>query len=174
MVSVSWQEGDLIAAIWMRRKRLFTGKIGWFTWTGIVCALLTCFLMIMLGPEYGLDASIGYWFLGFYVWIWVVVGSIFLLTPVKVKRLYKKLRLAEKPYSLDWDRETLRWEDQNTKSEWPWQEYTRWFEDKRIFMLLRRNVIPMFIPKRILNDKQLAELRNIFIEKIGPEGATRK
>lgn len=174
MIRATPTESDLVAAIWIRRKRLFTGKMGWFTWLGIACALATGVLLIVLGPEYGIDVSTGYWLLGIYSWVWIVVGLIFLMTPIKVKRIFKRLRLAETSYTIDWDQEKLVTEDKHSKSSLPWNEFTSWFEDKQIFMIYRCGIIPRFIPKRILNEQQLQELRGILLHKIGPQGVTRK
>ena len=106
MIAVKPTESDLIAAIWIRRKRLFTGKIGLFTWLGIACSLVTGVLLIVLGPMYGIGTSIGYWFLGTYVYVMSMIGLIFLLTPVRVKRIFKRAKLEELSYTLDWNDES--------------------------------------------------------------------
>jgi hypothetical protein len=174
VITVTPQESDLLAAIWMRRKRMFMGKMGLLIWFGAAGVVLGCILIIVYGPKSGLNVSIGYWILGIYAWVWVLIGFTFLLTPIKVRRLYKKLKLAEMPYTLDWDDENLIMESAHSKTFMPWQEYTVWLEDKRLIVLYRRGVLPKYIPKRILNEKQSHELYSILLEKIGPKGVIRK
>jgi hypothetical protein len=174
VITVIPQESDLSAAIWMRRKRLFTGKMGLLIWSGIASVVLGCVLIIAFAPESGIDANFGYWVLGIYVGLWVIVGITALLTPLKVRRLYKKLKLAELPYTLDWDNEHLIMESAHSKTTMPWQEYTVWLEDERLIVLYRRGVLPKYIPKRILNEKQLYELHSILLETIGQKAVIRK
>lgn len=153
MITVIPQESDLSAAIWMRRKRLFTGKMGLLIWSGIASVVLGCVLIIAFAPESGIDASFGYWVLGIYVGLWVIVGITALLTPLKVRRLYRKVKMAEMSYTLDWDHENLTTETAHSRTSMPWREYTRWLEDKRIFVLYRRGLVPAYIPKRVFNEK---------------------
>ena len=65
-------------------------------------------------------------------------------------------------------------ESKNSKTSLPWQEFTRWFEDQKIFMLYRRGIITTFVPKRVLNEEQLKDLRRVLVQRIGPQGVVRK
>jgi hypothetical protein len=175
MITVTPQEEDILAAVWMRRKRLFTGKMGLLLWSGVASVLLIGGALIIVGPRYGIVLEPVYWLLGVYGSVWALAGLHWALTPIRVKRLYKKLKLADRPYTLAWDDEKFMTEDRNTRSVRPWTDFTRWYEDRRIFMLYFQHIRVTFVPKRVFTDTaSLEHFRRLLQEKIGPEGVTRK
>jgi len=174
MITVTPQEEDIVAAIWMRRKRLYAGKMGMLVWGGVAMGLATGVVEAIFGPRYGIPSSIGYSILGFYVFLWALIGLHYALTPIRVRRIYKKFKLAERPYTLEWDEEKLVTEDKNSKSSMPWKDFTRWFEDRRIFMLNFQHIRVTFVPKRVFVDAaSLDAFRRLLQEKVGPQGVTR-
>ena len=174
MITVTPQEEDITAVIWLKRKLLFTGKSGLRIWFGAAGPFIGFGLIIIFGSELPLPVSIGYWAIGIYLGLWLLAGLSCLLTPIQVKRIYKKHNVSEMTYSLEWDHENLISGGANFRTLRPWREYSRWLETKRIFALYKSDEAPVYIPKRVLNEKQLQELRGILLEAIGRKGVTRK
>ncbi len=174
MLTIMPQVEDAMAIIWMRRRKLYTGKVGFFMWGGPIVAIASGAWLLMFGPEYGLPADFGYWLIGLYVWVWILIGLNFALEPWTVRRRFKKFNLAERSYSIDWDDAQVTQQDKNTKSEFPWMQFTGWREDKKLIVLTFDRIRTIYIPKRVFSEVSLQDFRRLLEVKVGPAGATRK
>lgn len=175
MITITPQPEDAMAIIWARRRKLFySGKKGLLLWSGPVIATLLGVAMLVYGPQYGIPAEDAYWMLGFFAWLWVMLGLSFALTPWLVKRRFKKFNMSEHSYSIDWDDARLTQRSKNTTSEIPWPQFTTWSEDKKIIVLKFDQFRTIYIPKRVLDDAGLHDIRRVLESKIGPMEETRK
>lgn len=174
MITITPQPEDAMAIIWARRRKLFTGKIGLLIWSGPVLAVLLGGGVVVFGPQYGIPADDGYWMLGFFAWLWAMMGLSYASTPWLVRRRFRKFNLAEQSYTIDWDDARLTQQNKNTKSEIPWPQFTAWTEDKKIIVLKFDQFRTIYIPKRVLDDAGLRDIRRVLESKIGPMGETRK
>ena len=173
MITITPQPEDAMALIWARRRKLFTGKMGLLMWSGPVLVLFMGGGMVVFGPQYGIPAEVGYWVLGFFAWLWSMLGLSFALTPWIVRRRFRKFKLSEQTYTIDWDDAQLTQQSKNTRSEVPWPQFTSWSEDKQIIVLKFNQFRIIYIPKRVLDAAALRELRHLLEAKIGPMGETR-
>ncbi len=178
MIEFTIQEQDIVASIRMRRKRLRAGIAGIFLfWIPMAITLMSGVFgvwLIILGPYHELSTGTGYWFLGFFAYFIILIGLGYALTPVFARRIYNKIGFATIPVKLDWDYEKMVTEDRYAKSSVPWKDFDRWYENHQLFMLYYRKLVPRIIPKRILSETQIADIRRHLQEQVGPQGIMRK
>ncbi|HEY1773707.1 MAG TPA: YcxB family protein [Gammaproteobacteria bacterium] len=170
MLTITPQSEDAMALIWMRRRKIFTGKVGVLIWLGAICAVGTGGALVLFGPDYGIPASYGYWMLGLYGWVWAVAIISAAFTPWVVRRRFEKFKLAGQSYTIDWDDSRLTQQSSNTKSDFPWGQFTSWSEDKKLIVLVFEQIRKLYIPKRVFDASGLKDFQHLLETKIGPMG----
>lgn len=158
-----------MAIIWMRRRKLYSGKTGLLIWSGVVVTIATGGGLVLFGPNYGIPTSPGYWLLGIYAWVWAVIGLSYAITPWAIRRRFKKFNISGRAYTIDWDDEKLTQQDKNTKGEFPWGQLTSWREDKKLIVLIFERIRAVHIPKRALDGETLKGLQSLLKTKVTSE-----
>lgn|SRR5487761_60994 len=175
MITVTPKEEDILAYIRLRRRWLFTSRTAIFiTWLPMAIVVLFALWLIIFGQHYGAPSEYGYWILGLFAWIWLLLGINYVLAAKVARRIFKRHKFAERPYTLEWNGEKLLKEEAISKSAIPWADFTKWAEDKRIFMLYLHGAPVVFVPKRIFSETTLQDFRHLLQTKIGPRGVKRK
>lgn len=106
---------------------------------------------------------IGIFALSFFpVWYWVYL-------PWWVNRLFRQQRSLHEPYSIDLERDGLRFQTSNGEALLPWNHVHRWRESKSVFSLYQSDTLFHIIPKRSFAPPFTeTAFRDALLQNVGP------
>ena len=87
----------------------------------------------------------------------------------RLKSCYRRTRIDDGRYTLDFSDDVIRSNSANTKGEIGWNAVQTYTEDKYLFMLYLAPAKFIAIPKRICSAEQIDELRSLFQRHIQPK-----
>ena len=79
--------------------------------------------------------------------------------PAVARRVFRQQQQLNEKTDLAWNADGLRVRTPNLDGRTPWAHFRRWREDGRVVLLYHSDALFQFIPKRVLNPEQLADLR---------------
>ena len=121
----------------------------------------------------GLSSLVG-WFLGGLALIaWMFLGNRWLL-PGAVRRQLTRSNGLRGDIVASWDTDCITLEGSHGLSRWPWSDFYRWQESPGGVLLWQSEQIYNYLPKRVLTDDQVSELRSTLSETLGKPGKRSK
>ena len=115
----------------------------------------------------------GWFFLGVALIVWMYVGDRWLLPSSARRQLARSSGLGEEVVA-SWDSDRIMFEGRHGQSRWPWGDFYRWQESPSGVLLWQGDRIYVYLPKRVLTDDQISELRSILTSVLGEPGRRRK
>lgn len=104
--------------------------------------------------------------------IWSVVGNLWLLPPSVRKQLAQDKSLqGEKVVS--WDAQRIVFKAVHGEVRWPWGDFRRWQESPAGLLLWQSDRAYFYLPKRVLSDVQISDIRAYLVEAVGRPGKRR-
>jgi len=94
------------------------------------------------------------------------IVSRYLLLPRRVKRVYRQQRNLQRPYEVSWDDDHYSTRSEQGNARIPWNEFLKWRENKRLFLLYRSDVLFHMVPKAALSNEQVADFSRLIRDKI--------
>ncbi len=76
--------------------------------------------------------------------------------------------------AITWDADRIRFESGHGEARWPWDELYQWQESRGGLLLWTGSQIYHYLPKRVLTDDQISELRANLTRALGKPGKRRK
>lgn len=99
-----------------------------------------------------------------------ICGLILMLCPVylhfQMRRCYKRTRSGPGQCAVRFDEDALQITGINSKSELDWKAINTFRENRKIFLLYLAPARFIAIPKRVLSEGQIEELKSLLIRKI--------
>ena len=84
---------------------------------------------------------------------------IVLLNAITAKRLHAGLGKVHQDLTLGWDDEGLAFNSAFASAKYPWHLIETWSETRSLFVAFLSSYAPLFIPKRVLNEEEMSDLR---------------
>jgi hypothetical protein len=121
----------------------------------------------------GVASLVGWFFIGLALIVWLYVGNRWLLPPSVRKQLSRSKGLQD-DVVVSWDADRIMFEAGHGQSRWPWSDFYRWQESSGGLLLWQSDRIYHYLPKRILADDQVSEIRANLTSAVGRPGKRRK
>lgn len=103
----------------------------------------------------------------------IVLGDRVLL-PRRAKRFVSQQKSIQGEISIGWDAEGVAFAAKDAQSRTAWGDYFKWLENDVVLVLFQSENLLNVLPKRVLTDEQVAEIRSRLIAAVGPAGKARK
>ncbi len=97
--------------------------------------------------------------------IWSVVANRWLLPPSVRKQLARNKGLQGEQI-VYWDAERIVFASVYGEARWPWEDFRRWQESPAGLLLWQSNQLYFYVPKRVLSDIQVSEIRAYLVEAV--------
>jgi hypothetical protein len=138
----------------------------------LACLLFGAYLALQRDWT-GVTGLVGWFFLGVALIVWIYVGNRLLLPHSVRKQLARSSGLQDEVVA-SWDFDQIILEAKHGQSRWPWRDFYRWQESSGGVLLWQSDRIYNYLPKRVLTDDQISEIRNILTNVLGKPGKRRK
>lgn len=84
-----------------------------------------------------------------------------LLGPLVIRRRFRQEKQLTKPVSVRWDEEVYEAEQPGIQNRIPWADYAKRREDRHLFLFFMSDYNYQILPKRVLSEAQIADIRRI-------------
>jgi hypothetical protein len=74
-------------------------------------------------------------------------------------KYFRASRAAQQETQLSWTDDKVRFEQSDAYQDWPWSDAKQWAENGTVLVLLQTGPIFRALPKRVLSEQQLADIR---------------
>ena len=107
--------------------------------------------------------------------VWLLCAR-FVLLPTRSRRIFRQQKNLHQPFQITWDDETMATTATSGHNTTPWQDFLKWRENTKLFLLYRSDVMFNLIPKRAFSDSEgVEDFRRLAKEKIcATQGRRRK
>lgn len=124
------------------------------------------------GFSYALSAAAVWWIIGLALVAWTAFGDRWVL-PRSVRKSLARDKHLQGDMNLSWDAEAIQLHNDHGHTRWPWGDLARWQESRGGLLLWYGGQVYSYVPKRVLDDDQVAGLRERLTAALGPEGKRR-
>lgn len=104
----------------------------------------------------------------------VVASLVYLATylalPRRARRLYRQQKTLHHPWTFGWTEAGLSIDTVNGRSLHPWPDFHRWLVGRRTILLFLNDQLFFFLPRRLLDDSAVEELRSLAAAAAVPQG----
>lgn len=104
--------------------------------------------------------AIGFALLGSFVFLLVYVAT-YLTLPRRTRRLYRQHKTLQQPWTYSWSEAGLGVDTANGRTLHPWPDFHRWLVGRRTVLLFVNDQLFFFLPRRLLDDSSVDELRSL-------------
>jgi hypothetical protein len=87
-----------------------------------------------------------------------VLGHLLYL-PYKTRKVFREQKNLHYPLTMSWSEAGFKIENQQGSSVTPWGDFFKWSEDSRILLLYHSSRLFYMVPKRVLSEAQLTDMR---------------
>lgn len=101
-------------------------------------------------------------FLGTFIWI-LMIASIWYILPYTI---YKRAATFKESFTIYFYAQEIKLTNEKGFIEWPWVNFSKWFESPHFFHLYFDSKSFFLVPKDGMTDDMRHELRALFKEKI--------
>ncbi len=109
---------------------------------------LPLFALIMAAPTFGVAFVFP-----------LALGSI--LGPIVIRRRFRQDKLLRQAATASWDEDAYEVEQPGIYNRIPWGDYSKWREDRHLFMFFRSDYSYQVLPKRALTEEQIEDIRRV-------------
>jgi hypothetical protein len=85
--------------------------------------------------------------------------SYLLYLPYKTRKVFHEQKNLHYPMTMSWSDAGFKVENQQGSAVTPWQDFFKWGEDSRILLLYHSSRLFYMLPRRVLTEAQLTDLR---------------
>lgn len=121
----------------------------------------------------GVTSLAGWLFLGIALIAWTYLGNRWLL-PGSVRKQLARSNGLQGEIVASWNPDRIILNTKHGQSKWPWRDFYRWQESSGGVLLWQSDRIYSYLPKRVLTEDQISEVRSILTKVLGKPGARRK
>jgi hypothetical protein len=139
----------------------------------VAFGLLVAFASMSEGVSYALSAAAVWFIFGFGLIALTLLGDRW-ITPRSVRRALARDKHLQGEMIVSWGAEAIQIQTEYGQTRWPWGDFARWQESKGGLLLWQGSQVYNYLPKRVLSDDQLADLRAHLTAALGPQGKRRK
>ncbi len=118
-------------------------------------------------------SDMGFWLaFGLVLIFWTYVGNRWLL-PRSARKQLARSKGLQAEQTVCWDADRVTFDSLHGQSRWPWADLHRWQESSGGFLLWQGGQIYHYLPKRVLADDQVADIRASLTLGVGQPGRRR-
>jgi len=158
------EAADYVAASragWWRsvRRRRFRIQVA-------IGLLIVTLLGITLGLVFQLDDKpvlIAMMIGGYIGWLIACVGIGYLMLPRRARRLFRQQKALDQEFVVSWSPHGAKFISPKASSDLAWGDYLDWAENDGAFILTINDGLYHFVPKRVLDATQTADLRDALV-----------
>lgn len=162
-ITYASSEEDFVRAgmLMLRTKSRFTLYSPWVG--GIWLAFLLSFILLDPGARVNISNSADWGKVFFGLTLPILLLFIPQFSRAALRKQYRSTPLLQESQSLQADFSGLHFRSQSSSSDTAWSTFLGFTEDKHNFLLIRQgNLIFVAIPKRVLSEQQIEEVRSVF------------
>lgn len=167
-LKAQYQWTDYLEAQLLHMKPTGYRKVAlYFVWVALGCSVVAA-IFLAITEDFSLD----------YIWPFLLIMVLlplyrFVLLPNRVKKLYFQQKTLQVPVEVEITETAL-----NTTSEFgyathPWKDFTKWKENKELFLLYQSDLLFNMLPKRIFSDPQQMDTLRSYLEQNVPKEKQR-
>ncbi len=97
-----------------------------------------------------------------------------LLIPWQTRRFYQQHKSLQRPRKVSWDDDFLMTQSSEFNSRTPWTDFHKWRENKQVITLYVTDRMFHILPKRVLDQSQLADIGRLVRRKIAPKAGVKR
>lgn len=88
--------------------------------------------------------------------VWVIP---LVFSPLAIRRRFRQDKSVRQPITIHWNEEVYEAEQPGIHNRIAWRDYSKWREDRHLFLFFMSDYSYQILPKRVLNPEQIADLQ---------------
>jgi hypothetical protein len=146
-------------------------RLGTFVLT-LICAFYGAYLALRR-DWVGLPGVVGWFCFCVALIVWMYVGNRWLL-PISARKQLARSKGLQGELVATWDHDWIMFKATHGQARWPWGDLYKWQESSGGMLLWQSDRTYYCLPKRVLTEGQISEIRNTLTRVLGKPGKRRQ